>query len=468
MLTYNLNNNKSIYVSLYENIKADIINGSIKPNEKLPSKRQLSEHLGISVISVQNAYLQLISEGYVYSLERRGYFACHNPNNSWQKKSKPNSIEEPFFLDQEDNTITYYKNTVNSDNFPFSIWAKLMRKVLGENYSQLLLEIDSKGVFELRLAISQYLYQERGIEVSPRNIIIGAGTEYLYGMIIKLLGRENVWGIENPSYQKIRQIYLAENITLTPLNLDNQGLSYRQLINSNIDILHISPNHQFPTGIVMPYSRRIELLNWAQEKSSRYIIEDDYDSEFRFVGKPIPSMESIDTEGKVIYINTFSKTIAPSLRISYMILPDKLLSKFNKELGFLSSTVPSFEQYTLAKFISEGYFERYIKKMKKQYKLLRDEIISSIMSSSLSNMVTIKEENAGLYFALKLDTVKSDEYLKRQAFQKGVKLVFMSDFIMDPSEKSTANLSTLILSYSDFREEDFSKMISTLIDIISS
>ncbi len=496
MLTYNLDNDKPLYVSLYEKIKHDIKSGHIKPNEKLPSKRQLSDHLGISVITVQNAYFQLASEGYVYSLERSGYFACHDSNNDFGKNIRRNSqaTKEPSAnhsktktrkkdnsfdsdtstetlsnISKNSNTldpITFYKNTVNSDNFPFSVWAKLMRKVLGENYDQLLLEIDNKGVFELRDAISQYLYHEKGIKVSAKNIIIGAGTEYLYGLIIKLLGRNNIWGIENPSYHKIRQVYLAENISLIPLGLDDQGLSYEQLRNNSIDILHISPNHQFPTGIVMPYSRRIQLLNWAYENENRYIIEDDYDSEFRLVGKPIPSLKSIDTNGKVIYINTFSKTIAPSLRISYLILPDELLKKFNSELGFLSSTVPSFEQYTLAKFISEGYFERYIKKMKKHYKLLRDEIISNITSSSLSHISTIKEENAGLYFALKLETNKSDSYLKFEAYQRGVKLVFLSDFIISSAEKNSENSATLILSYSDFHQEDFSKIISTIIDLI--
>ncbi len=452
-------NKKPIYISLYESIKADIENSNIAPNEKLPSKRELAEKFGISIITVQNAYYQLLSEGYIYSAERSGYFAAEISQIIPTKKAV---INAPTKSEKVQN-LTLYKNTVNTNYFPFATWAKLMRQVLSENYEKLLCKTDRLGVFELRKAISDYLYREKGIAVNPDNIIIGAGTEYLYGIIIKLLGRDKTYAVENPGYQKIWQVYNSEKVNLKYIELDGKGLSVEKLTQAQTNILHISPNHQFPTGIVMPYSRRIEILNWANANENRYIIEDDYDSEFRFATKPIPSLQSIDKLGKVIYINTFSKTIAPSLRISYMILPDEILKKYNKNLYFISNTVPSFEQFALAKFISERYFERYIKKTKKSYKTTRNEIISLIKNSKLNNFATISEENAGLHFALTLKTNKTDAQIKHLAKMQGVELIFMSDFMEKSLHKNT---STLIVSYANFEKQEVMQIIDILQDII--
>ncbi len=461
MINFTKEDKKPIYISLYESIKTDIENNNIASNEKLPSKRELSEKFNISIITVQNAYYQLLSEGYIYSVERSGYFAAEVPQAISSKK-----VDKNVTIKSEKHTITnltLYKNTVNTNYFPFSTWAKLMRQVLSENYEKLLQKTDRLGVFELRKAISEYLYREKGITVNAENIIIGAGTEYLYGVIIKLLGREKTYAVETPGYQKMWQVYNAEKVSLKYIELDLKGLSATKLATTATNILHISPNHQFPTGIVMPYARRIELLNWANECDDRYIIEDDYDSEFRFATKPIPSLQSIDKLGKVIYINTFSKTIAPSLRISYMILPDEILKKYNEELYFVSNTVPSFEQFALAKFISERYFERYIKKTKKSYKTTRNEIISLIKSSKLNKFVTISEQNAGLHFALTLKTNKTDNEIKHLAKMQGVDLIFMSDFMEKDSHKNTA---TLIVSYANFEKQEVMQIIDILVDII--
>ncbi len=468
MLTYDLDKNKALYVSLYEHIKADIESGNIKSFEKLPSKRQLAEHLDISVITVQNAYAQLLSEGYITAKERSGYFAVETelilghlpPANSVRQVSNSDNGVNQSSAKLE---LSLYKNTVNTENFPFSTWAKIMRQVLSENYDKLLYKTDSMGVWELRCAISDYLFSQRGMHVNPQNILIGAGTEYLYSIIIKLLGRDKTFGIENPCYPKIRHVYGAENIKTRLINLDKKGISMNDIDKQAVDILHISPSHQFPTGIVMPYSRRIELLKWAYDNKERYIIEDDYDSEFRFTGKPIPSLYHMDKQGKIIYMNTFSKTIAPSLRISYLILPDNLLQRFAQELSFVSNTVATFEQYTLARFIKDGYFERYIKKMKKYYKSVRDEIVDIIINSPLSEYVTISEEHAGLHFAMKLETEKTDIEIKTLAMKRGVNLVFMSDFtdVLSPQ-----NMSTLILTYSDFKAEEIVKILDILSKII--
>ncbi len=460
MITLKKENKKPIYITLYENIKADIEIGNIKPHEKLPSKRELSDTYNISVITVQNAYYQLLSEGFIYSVERSGYYACEVQ----QIQLDSPTITEVLHADSiQPSELRLYKSSINSQYFPFSTWAKLMRQILSENYDNLLQASNRIGVYELRESISKYLFRERGIIVNPDNMIIGAGTEYLYSIIIKILGRDKIFGVETPGYKKMWQVYGSEKVELQYIGLDKHGLSDKKLRENNINILHISPNHQFPTGIVMPYERRMEILKWANEEKNRYIIEDDYDSEFRFATKPIPSLHSLDQLGKVIYINTFSKTIAPSLRISYMILPDQLMRAYHNDLSFISNTVSSFEQYTLAKFINDGYYTRYLKKTKNIYKSVRDEIISLIRTSKLSNLATISEEHAGLHFALTLDTQKSDHEIRSIALQNGVRLTFLSDFMEDASIIDSA---TLIVSYSNFDRMEVTKIIDLLIDIV--
>lgn len=418
MLTYDmsLRGNKPLYIWLYENIRSDIENEKLVADEKLPSKRALAEHLKISVVTVQNAYAQLIAEGYLYTKEKKGYFVSD--------LLKSNYLLPPFHAPVK--TLTSSKNEsqykidlsanfINHSEFPFSVWVRLMRNVISENVDGFFSKVPSIGLWELRKAISDHLYRFRGITVDPNQIFIGAGTEYLYGIMIKLLGRQHVFAVEDPGYQKISQIYAAENVNVCYLPLDQYGLSYQALLKTNADIVHISPSHHFPTGIIMPVGRRREILHWANEKENRYIIEDDYDSEFRFNGKPLPTMESLDYGNKIIYMNTFSKTISPSFRISYMILPKNLMKRYQEEFGFYSCTVPILEQYTLAEFIKNGYFERHLNRMKRRYKTRQTEIINLIKNSPLKNKITITEAMAGLHFTIKLDTSKSEETVRQEA-----------------------------------------------------
>lgn len=251
---------------------------------------------------------------------------------------------------------------------------------------------------ELREAIANHLMEFRGMEVDAENIIIGAGTEYLYSIIVQLLGRDSVIAVEDPGYRKIGKVYESNGVECLHLPIDNSGIQTKALLGKKIDAVHISPSHHFPTGRVMPVSRRQHLIHWAIENNG-FIIEDDYDSEFRFSGRPIPTMVGMDKE-RVIYMNTFSKTLAPSIRIAYMVLPDRLMEKFHTKLNFYSGTVSSFEQYTLANFIAGGYYERHINRMRNYYRDYRNKIINAIKQSALYPKVTIEEENAGLHFIL--------------------------------------------------------------------
>lgn len=434
MLTYNFENRDgvSLYDYLYRCIKSDILDGRLMSNEKLPSKRSLAQHLNLSVITVMNAYTQLITEGYIYAVEKRGYFVRSIEKQTVSAKM-PQQIEKvpekhEYFMD-------FKTNSIKADYFPFSVWSKLMREVLLEQDTRLLHPAPYNGVALLREAIADHLYHFRGMSVNAEQIVVGAGTEYLYNLIIQLLGRDNILAIENPGYHKISKIYDVNNVHYEYVNIDEHGMSVKELENSQANIIHISPSHHYPTGIVTSIGRRHQLLQWANESENRYIIEDDYDSEFRFAGRPIQPLQSIDMNEKVIFINTFSKSMAPSIRISYMVLPPHLLKKYRSNLGFYSCTVPSFEQYTLAKFITGGYFERHINKTKKLYRAQRDKIISEINNSSFHDRVTVLGENAGLHFLLKIKTDKSDAEIITLAAEKNIGLSCLSEYLNKPDKR---------------------------------
>ena len=458
MLTYDLSSrgNVPIYLYLYNCIKADIENGVIKPDEKLPSKRNLAEHLKISVLTVQNAYLALLSEGYLYSRVRSGYYASALEHVNRTAPVKKAETDEPVQKEPEW-VIDFCDNNIDAANFPFSIWSKQMREVLNEGVA--LEKIPAAGVLALRIAIADFLYHFRGMAVSPEQIIIGAGTEYLYGLLVKLLGKDKIYAVEDPGYRKIAAVYHAENVECRYIGLDKHGISSAELAESGADIVHISPAHHFPTGIVMPIKRRQEILNWANEQAGRFIIEDDYDSEFRFAEKPIPTMQSIDAQGKVIYMNTFSKTISPSIRIGYLVLPQALLARFREELGFYACTVSGFEQYALAKFIQNGYFERHINRMKKAYKAKRNLIIKAIKNSALSRNAEILEENAGLHFILKLKTALSDEEIVRRAKENGIKISCLSQYCF---RQEHAAPGMVIINYSGINTDRLDGVITAL------
>ena len=466
MLTYSFDNRGklTLYEYLYRCIKKDILEGKLKKDERLPSKRNLAKHLDISVITVENAYAQLQIEGYIYSKEKRGYYVSEvenkivnphdgkkgkNENQTAHHAAQIENAKQHTIADKKENKKQYFAdfqtNNINSEWFPFSIWSRLMREVLSEKDTILLQSMPYNGVEKLREAIAAYLYQFRGIEVSKEQIFIGAGTEYLYGLLIQLLGRDKVFAVEEPGYKKIEYIYKSNQVKCEYIEMDHEGLSVERLEKSNAQVVHISPSHHFPTGIVMPIRRRQELLKWANEKEERYIIEDDYDSEFRFQGKPIQTMQSIDRNEKVIYMNTFSKSLAPSIRISYMILPLHLLEKFQKELGFYSCTVSSFEQYTLANFMERGYYEKHINRMKNFYKSQRNLIISAMKNSPVYQKMQIREENAGLHFLVEVDTKLSDEQLLEKLWAEGIRITSLSQYYHN-QENSRKHI--LLMNYS--------------------
>ena len=420
MLTYELKKAPGVplYEALYRCIRADILNGTLPPGEKLPSKRALAENLEVSKITVETAYSQLLSEGYICSREKVGYFVENLerlPAKAEPAAPRP-MPETPPLLDLTGS------GTVQ---FPFSVWSRLQRQVMLDYGEKLLLPMPNLGIEELRQAIAHHLAQFRGMTVDPGRILIGAGGDFLYNLLIQLLGREKTYAVEEPGYGKIRKIYAAGGVRCISAPMDRRGVMPDAL--GDAQVLHISPSHHFPTGLVTPVSRRMELLNWA-EANDAYIIEDDYDSEFRFDAHPMATMQSTDRHGRVIYMNSFSKTLAPSIRISYMVLPEGLLTAFRENLNFYGCTVPSFEQYTLARFLSEGYFEKHINRMRKFYKNRRNRVISLMKNCGFSEKLTILEQDAGLHFLLKVDTPLPDDVLIRRLSDAGVRIHPLSHY----------------------------------------
>lgn len=464
MLTYSFENlgTDSLYEYLYKCIKNDILSGVLTPGTKLPSKRSFAGNLNISTITVENSYAQLLAEGYIYSIPKKGYYVCEIAPDIAAAKlplaDTPELRENPSYFSGISHTQT------NADNFPFTIWAKLMRETITEKSRELMTNPPCGGIPELREAIAGHLLQFGGMHVSPEQIIIGAGTEYLYGLLIQLLGRDKIFAVEDPGYQKIANIYKCNDVACRHIPLDKEGVNIQKLTLSDADILHISPSHHYPTGIITPVSRRYELLGWALKADSRYIIEDDYDSEFRLMGKPIPSMQSIDVSEKVIYMNTFTKSLSSTIRISYMILPKHLLKKYYSTLGFYACTVSNFEQYTLAKFISRGYFEKHINRMRNSYRNTRNVILEVIKKSPLSSLCRISEEDSGLHFLMKLDTDLSDDFLTAEGKKLGIRLSFLSQYYFIKNEESA---HILIVNYSGMGTDDAKDYVKKLLLLFS-
>lgn len=356
MLTYNLEkkDGEPMYLCLYNMIKKDISDGNIAANSRLPSKRSFAEHLGVSVITVEYAYRLLADEGYIYSKERSGYFV-----------GSIDGLIHPVMTNNPGADFPYGENAEIDTDFPFFTYSKIARQVLSNCGEKLLVKSPNIGCLILRRAISDFLQRYRGMKISPENIVIGSGAEYLYGMIVQLLGRDTVYGLESPSYEKIRLVYESNGAVCEMLRLDTWGIATESLNNTSAKVIHVTPYRSYPTGITAPASKRFEYLAWAK-KTGGIIVEDDFSSEFAVNSKPVETIFSMDKNESVIYINTFSKSLTPSIRMGYMILPDRLKEEYEKKLGFYSCTVPVFDQYVLAEFINNGSFERHLNRRRRK------------------------------------------------------------------------------------------------------
>jgi len=348
------NSKQKAYMQLYEQLRADITNLVYKDGDKLPSKRLLADETFTSVITVEHAYSILCEEGYIEAKERSGYYVTYRKGDF-----------VPIAEYEQHNIPVTHNNYHANDEFPFSVFAKTMRNVISKYGEQILIKSPNSGCYELRKAISDYLARCKGISVTADQIVIGSGAEYLYNLVVLLFDTSRTFAIEDPSYEKIRQVYIANGVKVDALSLGVDGIKTEELERTKASVLHVTPFNSFPSGITADISKRKEYLRWAERKKG-YIIEDNYDSELTVSRKNEDTMFSLSKDGRVIYMNTFSETIAPSMRIGYMVIPETLTEVFKNKLGFLSCTVPVLEQYILAELINSGDFERHINRVRRE------------------------------------------------------------------------------------------------------
>ena len=439
IFTVDKTSRKPLYEQLYIYVAEEIHNKNLKENERMPSKKSLAKHLGISINTVETAYALLTDEGYLRSVPRSGFYVC--------KIDIPIGSRD-YKYDEEKKTVRKYladfrTNVVDTDSFPYSTWIKLSKEVMYSNPEYMNVG-DVKGDYELRESIAKDLHEFRGVNCSPGQIVIGAGVEYLTMLLTQIFDDKKVYAVENPGYIKTEVILKNNGRKVNYVDVDKYGLRIDKLRETNSEIVYVTPSHQFPTGAVMPVGRRMELVSWAEEKEGRYIIEDDYNSEFNFSVKPIPAMQGLANSDKVIYLSTFSRILAPSIRIAYMVLPKTILEKFEKHFSVYSSTVPRFEQHTLNKFISGGYFSRHLSRVKNIYRKRRDKFIEVLSGADGE----ISGERAGLHIVLH---VKNAKEIVRKAENMDIKLYDMDDYYMNKNKKS----DSIIIGYAGASDNDF-------------
>lgn len=470
-----------IYEQIYKYIRKEIISGNILCGTKLPSGRGMATHLSVSRNTIDMAYGQLVSEGYIEAVPQKGYYVCALDNiyaeglklpepeemTGAVGKVMPLSDREALFCDAEekkkgkDYKVDFALSGVDMDYFPYGKWRKLMKECLIDDNKELFLSGNHQGDYELRSAVQTYLYQSRGVHCAPSQIIIGAGSDYMLLLLSRIFAEKRHIAMENPTYMQAFTIFSSLGYRITPISVDGQGMQTELLDTSGADMAYVTPSHHFPIGMVMSASRKQKLLTWAAKKEERYIIEDDYDSEFKYSGKPIPALQSQDPFGKVIYIGTLSKAIAPGIRISYMVLPDKLLERYHAVADFYFSTVSRVEQRVIGQFLIQGHFERHLNRMRKIYKTKHDILLQELKESDLD--INITGESAGLHFLLgfgkqRADAREKERELVELAEKEGVKVYALSDYYI----KEELRTPTILLGFARLKEPEIKEGVRLL------
>lgn len=440
-----------LYEQIYRYIKSEIQEGRIASGEKLPSTRVLSRHLEVSRSTVEMAYEQLLSEGYIEARACRGYYAARL-DGLYRLAEPDGRVPEIKKSGEKQYDYDFTPNGVDLKSFPYNVWRRLSRECLTDDRAGLFRLGDPMGEYGLRSAISSYLHQARGVYCTPEQIIVGAGNDYLLMLLAAVMGEGHRAALENPTYRQAYRLFENLSYEVTTVDMDEKGMRVDELRKSGADIAFVMPSHQYPLGIVMPPGRRMELLKWANEKEGRCIIEDDYDSEFRYKGKPIPALQGYDACGKVIYVGTFSKSIAPSIRMSYMVLPEPMLRRYKERCGFISSTVSRVDQLILQKFIEEGYFERHLNKTRALYRSRHDLLLSCL--KEIGADFTVSGENAGVHLLLHFHDGRTEEELIRAAAKKSVKVYGLSGYYVGKKERNKHKDAVILLGYANMTEEN--------------
>lgn len=452
---------KHLYEQIYEHIRGEIKGGKLLSGERLPSTRALAEYLQVSRSTVDFAYEQLVSEGYIEAKPHRGFFVCMLEEMPESGRQEAYTGSERRLFETEKSAIAYdfSPNGLDMSAFPYGVWKRITKNILTEGNEELFALGEPQGDYDLRQTISRYLHSARGVNCVPEQIVVGAGNDYLLMILEKLLGENAGIAMENPTYKRAFRIFQSFGYRVEIVGMDKSGMKAGELYGKAIKAAYVMPSHQYPSGVTMPIGRRMELLKWAGEEEERYLIEDDYDSEFRYKGKPIPSLQGADAGGNVIYIGTFSKAIAPAIRVSYMVLPPRLLKRYREECYFYSSTVSRIDQRILNEFIRDGYFERYLNKTRKIYREKHDILLQEL--KPLLRRFRISGEDAGLHLLLSLrDKSITEQELVERAKENGVRVYAFSEARV--AQSAEAGNPTVILGYGGLRKEEIAEGIAKL------
>ncbi|MFB6468758.1 PLP-dependent aminotransferase family protein [Cytobacillus sp. Hz8] len=426
----NENSPKPLYVQLYEYLKEQIEIKKLKEGGRLPPKRKLAEHLQLSINTVENAYAQLMAEGYLISKPRVGLFVAELEGSlSNQVPFKVSSGEK--LKEESAGKIQYDYNQgfVDTEHFPFSIWRRLTDECLRPEYRELLLGGHPQGEKGLREEIASYLYYSRGVRCEANQIVIGAGTQILLSNLCRIMGQNWKVAMEEPGFHRSREMFLSYDLGVSPVHIEEDGLNMIELEKSKSNLVYVTPSHQFPTGSVMSIQKRRKLLKWANEQNS-YILEDDYDGEFRYRGKPIPSLQGLDQAGRVIYLGTFSKSLIPSMRLSYLVFPTQLMEKYQQEINFQKQTVSRIHQKTLELFMKQGHWDRHLNKMRTLYRKKQKVLVQAIREY-FQDQVRIIGDQSGLHLLLEIQKKDSEEALIEKAARVEVKVYPTSIYYQD-------------------------------------
>lgn len=459
-LTISLDNSRKepLYEQIYQYIRGELETGNIRAGERLPSGRILSRNLGVSRSTVDQAYDQLLAEGYMISLPRKGYFACELD----RLYEMPHRQSRELIFDEK-NVQTEWKydfalNGIDREGFPYLTWQKISRQVLSQDDGTLFQLGDAQGQRELRSELASYLHHARAVNCQPEQIILGAGNDYLLLLLHVILGNGHKIAMDDPTYMSAYNDFQSMGYEVCTLTPDEKGMHPGLLEESGADLAYVMPSHQFPLGTVMPVSRRQQLLAWAGKENGRYLIEDDYDSEFRYKGKPIPALQGYDTQDKVIYLGTFSKSLAPAIRISYMVLPMPLLVKYREKAANFSVTVSRVDQKILEKFLKEGYFERHLNKMRGIYREKHDLLLENIRK--LGKEYKIRGEHAGVHILLELREGLSETEAVKRAAKEGIKVYGLSEYCI--KKDTVSETATVLLGYATLSKEQIQEGMKLL------
>lgn len=446
---------RPLYEQIYAYIRTEIRGGRLHCGTRLPSARALAAHLQVSRSTVDLAYAKLQDEGYIAPVPCKGFFVCDiaalyelplEEAPEAPKQAKPPSWRYDFAL-----------NGIDEQGFPFAAWNRLTKAALLDTEQHMFRQGQAEGEPGLREALCEYLHYARGVECTAAQIIVGAGNDYLLLLLSVILGRDPVIAMENPTYLSAYNCFATLGYRVTAVGMDEEGMSVSDLSSSGADIAYVMPSHQFPTGTVMSMDRRTQLIRWAREKSGRYIIEDDYDSEFRYRGRPLPSLQGYDGGKQVIYLGTFSKSIAPSIRISYMVLPKSLLPVYRSRAACFSTTVSRVDQRVMEQFIRQGYFERHLNRMRGVYKEKHDRLVNAVKKQPAA--FQIRGENAGLHILL--ETEQDVGILRDKAMAAGIRVYSLSEFFMEPARPPVRDC--LLLGYAALPAAQVEKAVDALL-----